>query len=754
MMFRMVLLLGGLTVCLSGFSQDIRVLDPEKAPIPYAKVVWSDGDGAPLDATLTDLDGRATRSQQADIAAEHVRVSHLGFQSVQIGRIGQGDHTLILKPDPTQTDPVVITAQHGAGQAEAAVHRIQVMDRDQLDAMGAVNLQDALKVSLNTRISQDPVLGSGVSIMGLSGQHVNILIDGVPVTGRLDGNIDLSQINLQNIERIEIVEGPLSAEYGSNALAGTIHLITKKGTKQGHQIAASSYYESVGQYNLDGRLSLNRGNHQLTLTGGRNYFDGWDPVDPFFEIPEKKQADTNRAKSWNPKEQIMARAQYRYRTDQWEIRPYVDVFAEEILNRGMPRAPYHEAAFDDRYWTDRLMAGWELAGEIGQSSKLEIQASFQGYRRQKHTYLKDLTTLVTTLTENPSDHDTSRISQFMSRGMWSWKSDSARLSLQAGYHIQHETFFGVRVEEGSQEMGDYAAFGSGEWNPIQPLVIRLGLRYAYNTQYGAPVIPSAQMRYRWELPGGSSLTTRAAYAKGFRAPTLKELYFEFVDANHNILGNEGLSAEYSQHLNVFGSWKQIRGNHLFKLEIGGAYNHVQDRISLALKPGTTEYTYFNVGDLKSFALQGNATWKTQRWEWTLGGSYVGRKQLLDEEDRALPVAYTPEMRINAQYAIPWGGAKISLFYKYTGVTPSYQLDTNNEVEITEAADYHMLDVTCTKPFWGNRITWTFGGKNLLDVQNITSNAPSGGAHSGGGGSIPVSWGRTLFTQLSLQISGS
>ena len=53
------------------------------------------------------------------------------------------------------------------------------------------------------------------------------MIDDVAVIGRLNGNIDLSQINLNNVERIEIVEGPLSVEYGTDALAGTINLITK-----------------------------------------------------------------------------------------------------------------------------------------------------------------------------------------------------------------------------------------------------------------------------------------------------------------------------------------------------------------------------------------------------------------------------------------------------------------------------------------------------------------------------------------------
>ena len=59
----------------------------------------------------------------------------------------------------------------------------------------------------------------------MSGENVKIMIDGVPVIGRQNGNLDLSQLNLLGIEHVEIIEGPLSVNYGNNALVGTINLI-------------------------------------------------------------------------------------------------------------------------------------------------------------------------------------------------------------------------------------------------------------------------------------------------------------------------------------------------------------------------------------------------------------------------------------------------------------------------------------------------------------------------------------------------
>ena len=128
-------------------------------------------------------------------------------------------------------DSVIITGQYTPQTAEKAIHAIRTISSEKINRMAAVNLGDVLSNELNIRLSQDNILGQSLSIQGLSGENVKILIDGVPVIGRQNGNIDLGQLNLLGIERIEIVEGPLSVNYGTQALAGTINLITKKPRK-------------------------------------------------------------------------------------------------------------------------------------------------------------------------------------------------------------------------------------------------------------------------------------------------------------------------------------------------------------------------------------------------------------------------------------------------------------------------------------------------------------------------------------------
>src|SRR5690606_17152442 len=78
------------------------------------------------------------------------------------------------------------------------------------------------------------------------------------------------------------------------------------------------------------------------------------------------------------------------------------------------------------------------------------------------------------------------------------------------------------------------------------LIIKPGIRYGYNTKYTAPVTPSIHIK----ATPVKGFDIRASYARGFRAPSLKELFLNFVDVNHNIVPNPMLAAEQSNNINL------------------------------------------------------------------------------------------------------------------------------------------------------------------------------------------------------------
>ncbi len=648
---------------------------------------------------------------------------------------------------------LVVTGQYAPNTVEKATHKIRVIDRQKIDVMNAQNLRDVLTNELNIRISQDNVLGSGMSLQGISGQNVKILIDGVPVIGRMEGNIDLSQINLNNIERIEIIEGPMSVNYGTDALAGTINLITKKTQSKQVEGNLTSYYESVGTYNINGRAGFKQKGHMVSVTGGRYFFDGWTPGDKQFDLNfSEKTADTLRYKQWKPKEQYFGDLQYGYTfRNNLSVSYRGGYFQEKITNRGMPRLPYGENALDDNYHTYRVDNAVFMNADIAENKKLNVQAAYNHYKRIRNTYAKDLTTLEEVLSVTPGDQDTSRYNQFNSRGTFSTSDADHKLNYELGYDINMEYATGERITGKEQRLNDYALFASAEYKPVKSLTFRPGLRYAYNTGYNAPVIPSIHFRSQ----PVKDFTIRASYARGFRAPTLKELHFEFVDVNHNILGNTDLKPEYSDNYNASLSYLLRRSSMIWKFEGAVFYNDIRNQITLAETGPNAEYSYINIGINKTNGAQLHLETQIKKLKAGIGGAYIGRyNHVASEAPQVTTFSYAPELRGSVMYEFEQPGITAAAFYKYTGRLPGFVADVNGNITATDIDPYHIADVTLSKTFLEKKLNFSLGCKNIFDVQNVNRLAAgaSGGAHSSGGGSIPVGTGRTYFMRLIVNIN--
>ena len=123
---------------------------------------------------------------------------------------------------------VVVTGTGTQHLLKSAPVQTEVITRKMLRNYGGKSLEDILSgLSASFGFSQDD-MGSQIQMNGLGNDYVLILIDGKRIHGDVGGQNDLSLIDPQNIEKIEIVKGASSALYGSDAIAGVINIITKK----------------------------------------------------------------------------------------------------------------------------------------------------------------------------------------------------------------------------------------------------------------------------------------------------------------------------------------------------------------------------------------------------------------------------------------------------------------------------------------------------------------------------------------------
>lgn len=717
---------------LLGQTSIISVYDSiTQKPIEFAHVIFTHDNGSKSVKT-TNQDGVLS----VDLTAKtYFNCSFIGYSAKKDSIAPGQTKKILLKPGNFGINEVVLTGQIDPVSEKNSVYKVKVINQEQITHRGAITLNQLLNDQLNIRIGQDNALGSTIDIQGLGGENVKILIDGIPIVGRQDGNIDLSQLNLDNIEKIEIIEGPLSVAYGSSAIAGTINLITKKPVNNTVSGSAKALYESVGYTNLDANLNVGLKKQAFRVNVGRNFFGGWDPNN-----------DT-RNQQWNQKEQILGSFGYDFNWGKSKIDLSTQGLHEVIKDKGNRLGSFSDYALDTWFTTRRLMSKIAYTRPLKENRAFNISFTHNLFWRSKITYNRNLVSLEQAITPNPADHDTTLFMGYNVRATYPFKL-SEKVVLQSGLDLNYETGEGGRISRGTRTMGDYAVFTSASIKH-KNLTLQPGVRWAYNSVFNSPIVPSLFAKYQL----GDHWSFRGSYAMGFRAPSLKELYMEFVDANHNILGNEDLSPEKSHNTNLSFQylWSDKKGVHSLKVEPTLFYNFIHENIALIQVQGT-QFAYRNIDQMETFGAKLVVNYNIHPdYQFKLGYSHLGfTNQNYKDHPETDPYLFTPEVVAGFDY---WRSSKkfnFNITYKYTGNTPGYTLDDKGALAQTNVPGYNMLDISATQKIWKNRISITAGGKNLFNVQNLQTTANTGGAHSGGG-SRPISWGRTFFVSCKLNL---
>ena len=667
--------------------------------------------------------------------------------------------TIRLKEKATELNEVVVTAQFGPQSLRNSVYNIRTINAEKIRLRGATNVQQLLNTEFGFRFSNDLTLGTtDVELMGMSGRNIKILLDGVPMVDRSDSRESLNQIDVNTIERIEIVEGPVSVVYGTDALAGVINIITKNAGKSLLNIAARVQDETAGnEYNaLKGsgnhiqNVSASWQNKGWSALAGFTHaeFGGWN-LAPKTASPEVVAAE-NR---WKPKEQYMGNTKIGYRNNNFNIWYRFDGLEETIDSRGGMNPNNYKAKFQtyttNRY-TQQLQTEWKLSEQL----QLTAVGGYTDLKRATRTVQHNFVTNTEELTTEAGEQDVAKFNATIFRATAQYVA-SKSISIQPGFEFNRDAASGQRIK-GAPGINDYALFVSSELKPNQYINIRPGLRFIKNSVYDAPtVIPSLNTKFRVS----KSLDLRLAYARGFRAPALRELYYDFFDASHSIKGNENLKAEESNSFNGSLAWAGIQQKELqFRSTLSGFYNLFKNRIDFgidAADPSVT--TLINVSKYKTTGGSLDNTLIYKNLQANVALSYIGRYNRLVEDAVSVEVPeflWSPEVASSLTYTFPKINGSVSIFYKYVGSRPSYQLSTVNGVQnakLVKVGSFSWADLMLNKNVL-KYLTINAGIKNLFDITQLTnSSTSSGGAHSSGG-AIPYSYGRSYVLGLSFNWS--
>jgi outer membrane receptor for ferrienterochelin and colicins len=661
-----------------------------------------------------------------------VKVSSVGFNNAETIVLKATDTVLKIYLIKTVIglNEVVITGFTKEVKTEKSIYKVNTISGLALQQQGVTNLAEVLQQQANIYLQQDALLGTNLNMQGIGGQNIKILFNGVPINGRENGNIDLRQINITNAERIEIIKGPMSTLYGTDALGGVINIITKSAPNK-RRITLQQSAESIRKFNSNIQLGWNKKRHGFALSATRDIFLGHTATDNY-----------ERAFLWKPNEQLNTDLVYTYSMAKAKLKFNPSFMRQHVLNLGSPIVdPFSASAIDEHYYTQRFVTLLQADIDLDSNRKLVFTTSYNNYMRIKEKIYKDLGTLQETRMAAKGDQDTARFQDINFRGTFStdWKD---KVNLLAGYEINNQEGQGERLLNKKNSITDVSVFATLPFNMGKLIQLQPSVRISYNSIYQVPAIPSIHARY--QITKFSTL--RASYAKGFRAPSLKERYLYFVDQNHNVQGNDSLVPETSHHLQLNSNTKITRWKKVpLSIATSTYYNDISNQIVLALtNPIRNDYKYTNIGKFKNVCQEVSVQADYKKLSTTFSTSF--NHLFLADSNRG----YTnKEFSTQANYTLGKYKTGINLNYRYIHKQALLSVaDLTNEASYSSfLPPQNIMDINLAQKFFNNFLTFQCGVRNLFNLTTLTiSGAPLQGNHGNSNSQI-VGMARNYFAML-------
>jgi len=414
---------------------------------------------------------------------------------------------------------VVVTATRTEKLLAAVPMLVTIINQQQIRAMGSLRLNEVLQEQTGLVIQTNH--GNGIQMQGLNPDYTLILIDGEPLIGRTAGTLELSRLTVGNIKQIEIVKGPSSSLYGSEALAGVVNIITENSkTTKG---TLSSRYGTNNTLDLSGSLSLSKNKFGAYLFANRYSTGGYallpqtfgQTVEPFHNYT--LQGKFNYDFSKKVKFSLSTRYFIENQQSNFDI--------------GEPRSPL-------------FVSGNGQVKDINLNPILHYRISDK-WKTQFRFY-------------NSVYETNSKLNYLVNKEVYDetfFRQTFLRPEIQTEYFLSEKHIFTLGVGkiwesveatryDGTKTFSTNYAFLQYEFQPIKKLNLIFGGRFDNHSAYGAQLSPKLSLQYDIT----PKIALRASTGVGFKAPDFRQLYLNFNNAvaGYSVFGTEELAAALAQ----------------------------------------------------------------------------------------------------------------------------------------------------------------------------------------------------------------
>lgn len=516
-----------------------------------------------------------------------LRFSLLGYETQEkkvVLNNGKNTSDFMMTETNINLNEVVVTGTKTEKTLKNVPVLTQVISARQMLNMGITSVTGALQTMVpGLDVSQFGTRAS-ITMQGMDAKYVLFLIDGERIAGEVNGDIDYSMLNMENIERIEVIKGASSSLYGSNAIGGVINIITKRISES----FDGKFYSRFSKYNelfSGGGVSFKKGIIGSRTSANYSRTNGYD-VTP--DSPHDWTQNPYSSYSFNQKFEITP-------SSKLIIIPYAGFYQFERGN--VSARPAHDLYQD----INSGLKGHYFAGKNS--------FDFSYYRDRYNTFN------VLELLNNQRDVVSYDIIQTLrTQGNFNFSETN---NLIAGLEYNYESLYSVRNEGGLKGEGEAVIYLQDDIKPGDKWDIIAGIRTSIHSSYGFHAAPKISVMFK-EGP----FSFRASGGTGFRSPSLKELYMNFDHFGEwYIIGNTELKPESSGYISGSAEYSKPWNN----TSVTVYRNSLSDMITDRWLPDSVQMTrqYQNIASATVFGFDLMSKQKIVRGLWfSAGYSYV------------------------------------------------------------------------------------------------------------------------------------
>lgn len=422
-----------------------------------------------------------------------------------------GGQEKLVKKDTINDDldEVIVTATRTKRQLSSLPMPVTLISKKQILATGSTRLRDIIAEQTGILIVSDVGNSEGVQMQGVAADYILILINGLPLVGRTAGNIDLNRLSINNIKQIEIVKGPSSSLYGSEALGGVINIITNTPEKDKTSGNVSYMTRFLAREELDLNASVTHQKRKLGIDASVNLNSGGA-----YDLSPDTPSQTG----------------IPYQNFTGNLRLYYDI--SDKLN----------IASENRYLNEKV---FESAGD---SEKLDYYSSLKVSHKLSNTVKIDYLLFGTRFkTESVFNRRTSVFDRTLYRpeikADFNFSFGNIIAGVGGNFDGLRRTFF-----SGNEQYNAKYVFGQYDTNIGDDINVILGFRYDTFNKFKSAFSPKLSANYKindW-------LTTKASVGFGYKVPDFRHLFFNFRNTGNGyvVLGTNVLHDLYGNRPEV------------------------------------------------------------------------------------------------------------------------------------------------------------------------------------------------------------